>query len=64
MKAFLYCNFLSSIFYYVISNFQPIYVKGNVKNCCMGGKRNYRVGSSFAARQNLALVPGWATNWD
>ena len=64
MKAILYCNFLSYIFYYVISNLEPIYVKEYVKNCCMDGKRNCRIGSSFAARQNLALVPGWATNRD
>ena len=33
-----------------------------VKNYCMGRKRNCQVGSSFVARQNLALVPDWATN--
>jgi hypothetical protein len=46
------------VFYYAISNFQPIYVKENVKNYCMGRKRNYQVGSSSTARQNLALVLG------
>jgi K+-transporting ATPase A subunit len=52
IKAILYCNFWSYIFYYAICICQPIYIKGYVKNCCLGGKQNCRVGSNFAARQN------------
>jgi hypothetical protein len=53
------CFAIFGIIFFLLRNFQLAanLLKGCHKNCCLGRKRNSRVGNSFGARQNRPLVP-------